>query len=249
MQRADISRTVEEIENRVVPGRILNRRKYRMRRSVMDFKDRLMGNDQQDYPSHWYAQPAAPLGPEYGQGSTQYSFAGSGAYYEGSEQGGGRLEGARERAGELGGRASETMHGVTERASGTMHDVSGRAADTMHGVQGRLQESPQMMRRQTQGNPMAMGLVAFGAGLLAATVLPETQKEKRLAGQATPQLQQAVEGVKSLGGEVAEQFKEPLQESVQEIKSTATSEAQALKQEATQEAQATKADVQSTVKE
>lgn len=242
-QRDDITRTVNEIENRVAPGRVLSRRKYRMRRSVMDLKDRLMGNDEPDYPTHWYAQPAAPYGPEYG--GQQYGYSTS---FE-EQGGGGRMDSARERAGEVGDRASGAVHGMQERAAGTMQDVSGRASDTMHDVQGRLHDAPQTMRRQTQGSPAAMGLLAFGAGVLAAALLPETEREQRVARQATPQLQHAVEGAKALGGEVAEQLKEPAQEAVEQVKQTATEEAQALKEDATQEAQAAKSDVQSTAQD
>jgi hypothetical protein len=49
-QRESISATVDEIENRISPSRIAARRTYRMKRTVVDWKDRLMGNDEPDYP-------------------------------------------------------------------------------------------------------------------------------------------------------------------------------------------------------
>lgn len=247
-QRADITRTVEQIENRVVPGRILERRKYRMRRSITDFRDRLMGNDQPEYPSHWYAQPAAPLGPEYGGGQAPTQFSTEYSYGSGDE-GGGRLEGARDTLSNVGGRATDAAHGVGDRATGAAHGVAERATGAAQGVSSAVTSTPSVVRRQTQGSPLAMGLVAFGAGVVAAALLPESEREKQLASQATPQLQHAVEGAKSLGTEVAQSLKEPVQESVQQLKDTATSEAQALKEDATSEAQAAKSDVQSTVKE
>lgn len=258
-QRADISRTVEEIENRVVPGRVFNRRKYRMRRSMMDWRDRLMGNEEQDYPAHWYAQPAAPMGPgyaqtagqEYGQG-TQYTFQGGD---EGSRVGEARdrASGAMHQATD---RASGAAHQVSDRASGAAHQVSDRASGAMyqasgamHQVGDRLGEAPQVMRRQTQGNPLALGLVTFGAGVLVASLLPESQKEQQLARQAEPQMQKAVEGGKGVAADVAADLREAAQGSAEELKQTAAQEAQAFKGEATQEAQATRSDAEKAVRE
>jgi hypothetical protein len=242
MQRADISRTVEQIENRVSPSRVLSRRKYRMRRSFTDLKDRLMGNDEPDYPSNWYAQPAAPLGPQYA-GGTQYTYGG----YD--QQDGGRFDDARQRAGQVTGRASGAMHEAGDRASETMHDVGQRASGAMHDVGDRVQDAPQALRRQTQGSPLALGLLAFGAGVVAAALLPESEKERQLARQAEPQLQQAVAGAKELGTDMVHDLREPVEESVEQVKGTAATEAQAFKEEATQEAQATRSDVESRVKE
>lgn len=259
-QRADITRTVEQIENRVVPGRILERRKYKMRRSITDFRDRLMGNDEPEYPSHWYAQPAAPLGPEYGGGQTPTQYSTEYSFGESGSSGGGRMEGARETMSNVGGHATDAAHGVAGAATGAAQNVAGVATGAAQGVAGAasgaasgvsnaVTSAPAAVRRQAQGSPLAMGMLAFGAGVVAAALLPESQREKQLASQATPTLQHAVEGAKSLGSDVAQSMKEPVQESVQQVKDTATSEAQALKEDVTSEAQAAKSDVQATVKE
>jgi ElaB/YqjD/DUF883 family membrane-anchored ribosome-binding protein len=256
VQRADISRTVEEIENRVVPSRVLNRRRYRMRRSVMDWKDRLLGNDEPDYPSHWYAQPAAPMGAEYGQmypQDTRYSFSGGGGQGGGMGDARQRAEGAMHEASD---RAQGAMHEASDRAQDAMHEAQSRAQgmvqgaqDTMHDVGDRLSNAPQAMRRQTQGNPIALGLVAFGAGLLFGSVMPESRREQELARQAQPKLRHAVEEGKEVAGEVVADLRESAQQSAEELKETATEEAQAFRQEATAEAQATRSDVESVVKE
>jgi hypothetical protein len=34
--------------------------------------------------------------------------------------------------------------------------------------------APQAVRQQTQGNPLAAGIIAFGVGMLAATLIPVT---------------------------------------------------------------------------
>ena len=49
-QRQSIGYTVDQIQNRVSPGRITARGRYRVRRWLIDTKDQVMGNDQSDYP-------------------------------------------------------------------------------------------------------------------------------------------------------------------------------------------------------
>lgn len=241
-QRAGISRTVEQIENRVTPGRVLSRRRYRMRRSVMDWKDRLMGNDEPDYPAHWYAQPAAPLGPEYaysehGYRGTRYTFD-EGDYHDE----GGRMS-------EVGDRARGTMQQARGQASGMAHEAQERASGMAHEMSEQAHRAPETMRRQTQGNPIALGIMAFGAGLLAGTILPESRRERDLARRAQPQMQRAVEEGRHAAEEVVMDLREPAEESMEQVKETAATEAQAFKAEATEEAKRTRSDVESAARE
>ncbi|MGH8941204.1 MAG: DUF3618 domain-containing protein [Acidimicrobiia bacterium] len=49
-KRDDIGYTVDQIQNRVSPGRITARGRYRFRRWWIDTRDRILGNDQSQYP-------------------------------------------------------------------------------------------------------------------------------------------------------------------------------------------------------
>jgi hypothetical protein len=49
-KREDIGYTVDQIQNRVSPGRITARGSYRFRRWWIDTRDRILGNDQSEYP-------------------------------------------------------------------------------------------------------------------------------------------------------------------------------------------------------
>lgn len=48
--RGDIGYTVDQLQNRVSPGRVTARGRYRMRRWWIDTRDRVMGNDEPAYP-------------------------------------------------------------------------------------------------------------------------------------------------------------------------------------------------------
>jgi hypothetical protein len=249
-QRADISRTVEQIENRVVPGRVLQRRRYRMRRSMMDWRDRLFGNDEPDYPEHWYAPPAAAMGPGFG-GQPVYGDYGTYGYGDdggfGDDGGRSRVGEARDRASDaahqVSDRASGMAHGMSDRASGMAHGMSDRASGMAHGISDRAQHAPEAMRRQTQGNPMALGMVAFGAGLLLATMLPESRREKQLAQQVEPGMRRVVDEAGGAAGEVAADLREEAQHAAEQLKETASREGQALKNEAVQEGKQARRDV------
>jgi gas vesicle protein len=96
------------------------------------------------------------------------------------------------------------------------------AKEAAQGVQHGIQQAPETIKEQAAGNPIAAGLVAFGAGMLLASLLPKSRTEERVAQQARPQLEGAMEQLKSAGQDVASQAKEHAQDAAQELKSTGT---------------------------
>ncbi|WP_256356265.1 DUF3618 domain-containing protein [Streptomyces sp. PKU-EA00015] len=97
----------------------------------------------------------------------------------------GALSGARDRV-------MGTASHATSRAQGGLHETAqsaqesaGQAADTVRDAAGQAgdaaKRAPEQAMRQTQGNPLAAGLIAFGAGLLAASLLPASE-----AGSSPP---------------------------------------------------------------
>jgi hypothetical protein len=79
------------------------------------------------------------------------------------------------------------------------------------------------VRRGTEGNPLAAGLIAFGAGWLISSLAPASRKEQELADQAKDwALEHGQPVAKHLADEVKENLREPAQHAVEEVKSTAT---------------------------
>ncbi|MDG5809090.1 hypothetical protein P9869_42085 [Streptomyces ossamyceticus] len=62
--------------------------------------------------------------------------------------------------------------------------------------------------RQTQGNPLAAGVITFGSGLLAASLLPTSQAEEQAASQLSEKASEAIEPVKQAAVESAQKVKE-----------------------------------------
>jgi hypothetical protein len=123
----------------------------------------------------------------------------------------------------------ETGGGVTGAASSAVSSVQEAASTTAGAVQDaastaaeRLQEAPQAVRRQTRGNPLAAGLIAFGAGWLVSSLLPATRREQELADQAKQVAQEKVQPVaQQVASEVGENLREPAQQAVESVRSTA----------------------------
>ena len=89
---------------------------------------------------------------------------------------------------------------------------------------------------KAQGNPLAAGLIAFGAGLLTASLIPASAKEREAASalkeKAQPLLTEATDAAK----QAVQDMKEPVADAVASVKQTATDSAQTVKDEGTQAA-------------
>ncbi len=140
---------------------------------------------------------------------------------------------------------------VVDKASGVGDQVSGAGgsvADTASAAADQLRGAPQAARSQAQGNPIAAGIVAFGAGLLAATLVPASRREQQLvAEKVQPQLteaasrvgevaQEAVEAVKPEVQDAAAELKDEAQQAVANVKDEASSKASEVADEAKQQA-------------
>jgi gas vesicle protein len=85
---------------------------------------------------------------------------------------------------------------------------------------------------KAEGNPFAVGLIAFGAGLLAASLIPASQREKDLAEGVKEQAQPLVDNLKDVAGETGRNLKEPAQNAATAVKDAATDAADTVKEEA-----------------
>jgi hypothetical protein len=82
--------------------------------------------------------------------------------------------------------------------------------------------APRAVRQQTQGNPLAAGLIAFGVGWLVSSTIPASQREQDLARAAQDKAGDLAQPVKEQAQEVAANLQEPMKQSAEQIKATAT---------------------------
>lgn len=108
----------------------------------------------------------------------------------------------------VGERAQDAASTVGDKAQQAASTVGEKAQDAAHAVQ----RAPQQARQQARGNPLAAGLIAFGAGALVATLIPATRAE-----------QDAVRHLGERAGGAVEPVKEALTESARKLKDDAGS--------------------------
>jgi hypothetical protein len=103
-----------------------------------------------------------------------------------------------------------------------------------------VKSAPDQVIRQAQGNPLAAGLIAFGTGLLAASLLPGSQAERRAGAQLREQGAGLVEPVKQAVTESGQQLGDDLgtqaKQAASEVKKAAGQAAQETGQQAREQA-------------
>jgi hypothetical protein len=138
-----------------------------------------------------------------------------------------------------------TAVGVKDRVMGSAHDSASSVGDSVSGLTDAATGVPSEARRKAQGNPMAAGLIALGAGWLVGSLLPSSAKEREAAQAVKDKAQPVIEEGRAVGMEAAQNLKEPAQQAAESVKSTAQDAAATVKSEGQQQA----ADVRSSTEE
>jgi hypothetical protein len=107
-------------------------------------------------------------------------------------------------ASEVTDRLSDAAGGVSER----LHRAGESAGETLHEVGDSVRQAAHKATHPEQGSPIGVGLIAFGGGLLAAALIPETEAERRavhhLSERAGPILEPLREAGRSVAGDLRE---------------------------------------------
>jgi autotransporter adhesin len=120
------------------------------------------------------------------------------------------------------GSVRERIMGAADDAGSSVHGAGSSLKDAGSSVAGSVTDAGHRAVAKAEGNPLAVGLIAFGAGLLAASLIPATAKEKDVAATVKDQAQPLVDEAKSVAQEVGQNIKEPAQEALSSVKETAT---------------------------
>ena len=110
---------------------------------------------------------------------------------------------ARRQADKVTGRAAalkDRVMGVADDAYTRTAGAGSSVGDKASELGDKAGEVPRMARRQTQGNPLAAGLIAFGVGWLVSSLMPATEKEKQLAQQAESAVREHKDALLELAG-------------------------------------------------
>ena len=124
---------------------------------------------------------------------------------------------------------------VRERVMGSVDDASSSlhgAGSSLHGAGSSVKDAGHRVAAKAEGNPLAVGLMAFAAGLLVSSLIPASEKEKELAEGVKEQAQPLVDEAKQVAQQVGQDLKEPVQEAANAVKDTATDAAQNVRSDA-----------------
>jgi hypothetical protein len=115
----------------------------------------------------------------------------------------------------------ETVMGSTDDLSHRTSEAGGQLSEHLSGANEWAHQVCQTARRGAEGNPLGAGLIAFGAGFLAAAIFPGTQTE----GQAAQKVQEAAQPLageaRQVGKELVSDLQPAAQEAAQQVKETA----------------------------
>jgi uncharacterized protein YjbJ (UPF0337 family) len=127
------------------------------------------------------------------------------------------------------GKVRGALGSVRERVMGAASDVTDRASSTASDLGESVAGAPRAVVDKAEGHPIAVGLIAFGVGLLVSSLIPASTKERELAGTIKDTVQpQLADAAKQVAGNL----REPAQEAVAAVKDSATEAVDNVKSEA-----------------
>jgi Protein of unknown function (DUF3618) len=193
--QANLSQDVDALTDKVTPSKIVERRVDRARDTAVRLKEKVMGSNPMHSSGH-------TVSGQYGGGGVSDRVSGTASA------------------------AASSVQDAASSAAGTVQDVASNAAgavqDAASTAVGAVQDAPRALRQQARGNPLAAGLIAFGAGWLVSSLLPASRREQQLADQAKQVAQEKVQPVaQQVASEVKENLREPAQQAVESVRSTA----------------------------
>ena len=125
----------------------------------------------------------------------------------------------------------EKVMGATDHTAGNVHSATGTAGARLSDAGSAIGDAPTQVKTKTQGNPLAAGLMAFGAGLLVSSLIPPSQKEREAADALKTAAEPLTSELTEAAKHVAEGLKEPAQAAMENVKATAADATEHVKAE------------------
>lgn len=148
-----------------------------------------------------------------------------------------KVMGSSEHARHTAGDAVGTVQDKASQLTGKAGELSGKAGDKAHDAADAVRGAPRTVARQAQGNPLAAGVIAVGVGMLAATLIPATDAEKRAGQQLREHSGDLTDKVKDIASEMKDDVTGTVQQAAGQVKETAADAAQTTRQQAQSSAQ------------
>ncbi|AXJ09655.1 DUF3618 domain-containing protein [Arthrobacter sp. PM3] len=125
----------------------------------------------------------------------------------------------------------DAVFGAKEKVMGAADHATGSAGAHVGDAGSAIGHAPAEVKARTQGNPLAAGLIAFGAGLLVSSLFPASEKEREAADALKTAAEPLTTELTEAAKHVAEGLKEPAQAAVEQVKATAADATEHVKAE------------------
>jgi len=97
-----------------------------------------------------------------------------------------------------------------EKVMGSTESTTNKVEEKAHDAADAVRSAPQAVATQTQGNPLAAGIIAFGVGMLAATLMPVTEAERRAGQELREHSGDLTEKAKDVAGDLNSAMTSPV---------------------------------------
>ncbi|WP_263091097.1 DUF3618 domain-containing protein [Curtobacterium sp. RIT-PI-V] len=124
------------------------------------------------------------------------------------------------------------FQGVRESVMGAADSAKSSASGSASGAADHAKDVAQRGVEQAKGAPLAIGLIAFGAGWLVSSLIPASDKEEELAVELKDKAAPLVDEVKEQAKDAGSQLGDAAKGHAQDLKGTAQDAAQTVKDEA-----------------
>ncbi|WP_454697439.1 DUF3618 domain-containing protein [Arthrobacter humicola] len=115
----------------------------------------------------------------------------------------------------------EKVMGAADHTTDRMHSGTSGGGAHLSDAGAAIGDAPRQVRTKTQGNPLAAGLIAFGAGMLFSSLIPASEKEREAAEALKVKAEPLTTELAEAAKDVAEGLKAPAQEAMENVKATA----------------------------
>ncbi|PWC03245.1 DUF3618 domain-containing protein [Agromyces badenianii] len=128
-------------------------------------------------------------------------------------------------------RMRNAVTSLKDRVMGAASSATDSAQDMIGGAGDAVADSPHKLASTTRGNPIAVGLIAFGVGWLAASLVPASKVERDAAEHAKDAAAPLVGQVKDIAAETADHLREPAKDAADAVKDRAAEAVDTVREE------------------
>jgi uncharacterized protein YjbJ (UPF0337 family) len=125
--------------------------------------------------------------------------------------------------------ATSNVHSATGHAGSAVGDAGASVGSSLADAGSAISDAPHKATQKTQGNPLAAGLIAFGAGLLLSSLVPASEKEREAAQALKSAAEPVTTQLTEAAQDMAQGLKEPAQEALENLTATAIDAAENVK--------------------